>query len=115
MMPTEIPIYSRAEQWLGDKPMDDKRIYNVWVRPAKFTVANAAFRLAVFFGILICFVGISRVWFGGAWVIDICAVIVGFSALYTLPKRVGNNVRMTRAEMKAWVEAGFPDTWGHGD
>jgi hypothetical protein len=86
------------------------RIYNVDLR--RSSTAEMALRLIVLFTILIISIGLSRMWSGGSWVIDLFALAIAIAALAILPKRAGKTVRMSPPELREWVMAGCPDTWG---
>lgn len=56
-------------------------------------------------------VGLSRIWFGGALVIDLAAFVFFFMLLYSMGKRSWAHLKIPRHEVRAWLEAGMPDKW----
>lgn len=69
-------------------------------------------------GILIGAVGLSRVWFGGAFVIDLIVGIFALTYAVTIGQKFsGQNVNMTPEELRDYVADGCPEkakTWSEG-
>lgn len=64
----------------------------------------------LFWGTLLGTIGLSRSWFGGAWVIDIMAIVVAMGiSILMMREYEGRDRYMTREELKAWVDAGMRD------
>lgn len=67
-------------------------------------------RQVIFWSLLVGAVGTSRVWFGGAWIVDIVAFIVVIVAVLALiRKETGFDVKMTKDELRLWTADGMPD------
>jgi hypothetical protein len=63
----------------------------------------------VFWTFLVGAEGISRMWFGGSWVIDVMIVtVVAVWATTTSVRSAQVEVNMTPAEIRRWVAAGMP-------
>lgn len=90
---------------------DEQRIYQVQVK--RMSSLETSIRLCLVFAIITVWLGVTYVWFGGSWVTDIFGLWVGCLALYAASsKRTGDSVRMTQEEMRLWLDAGCPDSWG---
>lgn len=64
----------------------------------------------VFWCFLVGATGISRVWFGGAWTIDIIVMLLALLGGYTMIATVsGAAVTMSKDEIASWVQTGMPD------
>ena len=67
-------------------------------------------RHIVFWVIIVVAVGLSRVWFGGAFIVDFAAFMLACLWLFgKITESDGFAVRMTRTEMRDWVSAGMPE------
>lgn len=68
-----------------------------------------AIRQIITWTCLVAAEGISHVWFGGSWVIDIMVIGIFFLTLYAVVARQsGMSVKMTPDEVRRWVMAGMP-------
>jgi len=66
-------------------------------------------RVAFFWSALVGAIGLSRVWFGGAWIIDLTALLLLVTGMIAIGMRLaGSTVTLSRDENAAWVDAGMP-------
>lgn len=68
------------------------------------------FANVVFWMCLVTAVGVSRAWFGGAFIIDLAAfagLILGLTSLAV--RHSGHIAHMTRDELRRWVNDGMPE------
>lgn len=72
-------------------------------------------RQGIAWGFLIAVVGGSRTWFGGAFVVDLAALVLFGAIVFAIGrKHLGYEVDVPRDEMRAWVDAGMPEKWPAG-
>lgn len=90
---------------------DDSKMFNVHVRRTPLWFNLIMWPTLV--GSLFIPVAASRMWFGGAWVIDLAALLLAllmFVGMMAHAKRVWlRQVIMTEAELRAWLDAGCPE------
>lgn len=87
--------------------MADARVLRVLTGPAE--TVRPTIRHIVFWVIIVVAVGLSRVWFGGALVVDFAALMLACLWLFgKITESDGFAVRMTRTEIRDWVAAGMP-------
>lgn len=80
------------------------------VYPRKPRMLAIAVNNALFWGLLVGTVGLSRVWFGGAWPIDVAALIMAFLGSLVIGMQVaGRAVKLSREQCAEWVKAGSPE------
>lgn len=66
------------------------------------------FRHTIVWSYLVGAEGISHLWFGGSWVVDLM-IVFGMCAIFARwVSRDNLSVKMTRAEVRLWVAAGMP-------
>jgi len=70
-------------------------------------------RQGIAWGFLVGAAGLSRMWFGGAWIVDMM-ILVAMVLLVTgaALRESGNSVKMTPDELRRWVDAGMPNDVG---
>lgn len=79
------------------------------IYPRRPSLAGALARQAIFWAGMIGVIGLSRVWFGGAWVIDLAALALSFLVVVSISmKLAGKSVVLSKDEAVAWVNAGAP-------
>lgn len=87
--------------------MTQKVTVNVY--PKRQSSLKIAANNVIFWGLLVGSVGLSRVWFGGAWPIDVAALIMAFMGSAVIGVQIaGRVVTLSKEECAAWVEAGQP-------
>lgn len=94
--------------------MAEVKTINVDSSPREGTI-RVAWRHAVIWTYLVGAEGVSHLWFGGSWVIDMM-ILTGLIAMIfgQVSKFAGTRVSMTPAEIRLWVAAGMPldvKTW----
>jgi hypothetical protein len=86
---------------------DIRRITIVPKRPSLF---GALIRQSLVWVLLVGAIGVSKTWFGGSWVIDFFALLIGLVAILAIGQRLADtNVDMTKDDLARWVAAGQPD------
>lgn len=63
----------------------------------------------IFWAILVCAVGVNRIWFGGSLLIELLATIFSICVLVVMARKsIGYDVEMRPDELRAWLSAGAP-------
>ena len=89
--------------------MKQSQVEEITLYPKVPTTGQRVVLQLIFWGLLVGVIGITRDWFGGAWVIDIVAVIMTVATVINIARHwAGKAVTMTKEELKAWVTAGMP-------
>lgn len=89
--------------------------FKVEVYPKLPSVAGAFARQALFWVVLLGVTGVSRMWFGGAFIVDLAAFML--AALWVVSvgmKLSGSVVTLDREQAAEWVNSGMPadvKTW----
>jgi len=90
--------------------VNDNRIYTVVVRST--TTGELVFRALLVCLILIGGSGISHLYWGGSWIIDIMLVITMLAVTSGVSQHSEREARMTPDQLRNWVLDGMPDDWG---
>ncbi len=64
---------------------------------------------AAFWAFLVSAIGVSRIWFGGSFLLELLALIFSMAMLVSVARKyVGREVTMTPEELRRWLIAGAP-------
>ncbi|RWF52046.1 MAG: hypothetical protein EOS50_26060 [Mesorhizobium sp.] len=86
--------------------MSDVRQISVAPKPR---LSRSILGHTAFWCFLVGATGISRLWFGGAWTIDVIVLLLALLGGYTIATVSGAVVNMFKGETADWVKAGMPD------
>lgn len=85
------------------------RTETITISQSTTTLPAVIVRHVLVWGFLIGAAGLSRVWFGGAWIIDLTILFLLIGWLIGVAKReLGKHVEITYEELRQWVLAGQP-------
>lgn len=87
---------------------DDLKV-RVNIAEKQISFARKVLNALVFWSIPVAAIGLSKVWFGGSWVIDILVfTLLVMIVIVFVAKQTGTIVEMSRDEARAWFEDGMP-------